>query len=105
VVRVARRDNGSQLVAAICLHLIHIKSLRANEDHSAGRKNDQNDAADHVRKAEEYRDKARATVDTCVKSALEAVARELMRKARDLDETVARGAGVVARRFVDWPCR
>jgi hypothetical protein len=46
------------------------------------------------RKAEEYRDKARATADPRVKSALEAVAREFMRKARDLDRAVPRLARI-----------
>jgi len=41
-----------------------------------------------------YRDKARATADPRVKSALEAVAREFMRKARDLDRVVPRLAGI-----------
>jgi hypothetical protein len=56
--------------------------------------NEQLDAAHYVRKAEEYRDKARATVNSRVKSALEAVAREYIRKARDLDGTVPRLVGI-----------
>jgi len=54
---------------------------------------EQPDAAHYVRKAEEYRDKARATINPRVKSGLEAVAREYIRKARDLDVTVPRLVG------------
>jgi hypothetical protein len=56
-------------------------------------KNDRSDAADYVRKAEEYRDKARAALDPRVKSASQAVVRQFMRKARDIDGTVPRRAG------------
>jgi hypothetical protein len=52
------------------------------------------DADDCVRKAEEYRDKARTTADPRVKSALEAVAREFMRKARNLNKTIPRLVGI-----------
>jgi hypothetical protein len=56
--------------------------------------NDQNDSADYVRKAAEYRAKARATVDARVRSGLEAVAREYIRKARELDGAGPRLAGI-----------
>jgi hypothetical protein len=56
--------------------------------------NDQLDAAHYVCKAEEYRDKARATLDARVRSGLEAVAREYIRKARELDGAVPRLAGI-----------
>jgi hypothetical protein len=56
--------------------------------------NDQLDAAHFVRKAEEYRAKARATSDARVRSGLEAVAREYIRKARELDGEVPRLAGI-----------
>jgi len=52
------------------------------------------DVGSCVRKAQEYRDKARATADPRVRSALEAIAREFMRKARDLDEAVPRLVGI-----------
>jgi Ser/Thr protein kinase RdoA (MazF antagonist) len=42
------------------------------------------DADHYVRKAEEYRHKARAAPDTRVAQALQAAAREFMRKARQL---------------------
>ena len=57
-------------------------------------KNERDEVASCVRKAQEYHDKARATADPRVKSALEAVAREFMRKARDLDRVVPRLAGI-----------
>jgi hypothetical protein len=56
--------------------------------------NARDSADDYVRKAEEFGAKAGATVDPRVKSALEAVAREFMRKARELDEACPRSAGV-----------
>jgi hypothetical protein len=69
------------------LHSIHIKSMRLGSGHPAAMKNDQN--ADHYnRKAAEYRHKARLAADPYLKSALEAVAREFVRKARDLDAAV-----------------
>jgi hypothetical protein len=55
-------------------------------------KKDQIDADHHVRKAKEYRDKARATVDPRIKSALEAVARKFMRKAHAVGTTAPRQA-------------
>jgi hypothetical protein len=76
------------------VHLIHINTLRVDMDHSASMTNAQNDADDCVRKAEEFRAKARATVDPRVRSALEAVAREFMRKARGCDATAQRRAGI-----------
>ena len=63
-------------------------------DHSANMKNDQIDADHYARKAEEYLAKARIADDPRVKSALEAVAREFIRKARDFDGTAARRAGI-----------
>jgi hypothetical protein len=63
-------------------------------DHSAGMENDQNDADRYLRKAEEFRDKACATVDPRVKSAMEAVTREFIRKARACDATALRRAGI-----------
>ena len=56
--------------------------------------NDQIDAAHYIRKAEEYRAKARATLDARVRSGLEAVAREYIRKARELDGAGPRLAGI-----------
>ena len=56
--------------------------------------NDQIDALHYVRKAEEYDAKARATLDARVRSGLEAVAREYIRKARELDEAGPRVAGI-----------
>jgi hypothetical protein len=56
--------------------------------------NDQNDPAHYVRKAEVYRAKARAEPDLRVKSGLEAVAREYIRKARELKGAVPRLAGI-----------
>lgn len=53
-------------------------------------KNDHLDADHYLRKAKEYRDKARATVDPRVRSALEAVAREFTRKARAVGTTPRR---------------
>jgi hypothetical protein len=47
--------------------------------------NDHLDAVHYTRKAEEYRAKARATLDLRIRSGLEAVAREYIRKARELD--------------------
>jgi hypothetical protein len=74
--------------------LINIKTLRPNLIHSLTMKNVPIDADDCVRKAEEYRDKAHTMADPRVKSALEAVAREFMRKARDLDKTTPRLVGI-----------
>jgi hypothetical protein len=79
---------------ASALHLIHIKTSRADMDQSACMKDDQNDAAEYLRKAEEYRERARATDDPRVRSALAAVAREFMRKARELEETSPGVAGI-----------
>ncbi len=62
--------------------LINVKALRAISDHADDMKNDPLDADHYLRKAKEYRDKARATLDPRVRSALEAVAREFTRKAR-----------------------
>jgi hypothetical protein len=76
------------------MHLIQIKTLRVDMDHSANMKNDQNDADRYLCKAEEFRDKAHVTVDPRVKSALEAVAREFIRKARHFDATARRRAGI-----------
>lgn len=56
--------------------------------------NDQIDAAHYVRKAEEYHAKARAMLDARVKSGLEAVAREYIRRARELDGAGPRVAGI-----------
>jgi hypothetical protein len=56
--------------------------------------NAQLDSAHFGRKAEEYRDKARATVDPRLKAALEAVAREYIRKARDFDGAAAPPVGI-----------
>jgi hypothetical protein len=74
--------------------LINIKTLRPNLIHSITMKNVPIDADDCVRKAEKYRDKARSTADPRIKSALEAVAREFMRKARNLDRTIPRLVGI-----------
>jgi hypothetical protein len=76
------------------VHLIHIKRLRVDMDHSASMENDQNDANRYLRKAEEFREKACAAVDPRVKSALEAVAREFIRKARRFDATALRRTGI-----------
>lgn len=73
-------------------HLINVKTLRANPDHCDCMKSDHLDADHYLRKAKEYRDKARATVDPRVKSALEAVAREFTRKARAVGTTSPRQA-------------
>ena len=73
-------------------HLINVKTLRVNLDQSDQMKKDQHDAGYYVGKAREYRDKAHATVDPRVKSALEAVAREFIRKARAVEPTVSRQA-------------
>jgi hypothetical protein len=61
---------------------------------SAKMRNDPIDADFCLRKAEEYYRKARTAVDPRVKSALEAVAREFKRKARDLDQAAPRRAGL-----------
>ena len=55
-------------------------------------KKDQIDADHHVRKAKEYRDKARVTLDPRVRSALEAVVREFTRKAHAVGTAAARQA-------------
>jgi hypothetical protein len=55
---------------------------------------DRLDAAHYVRKAEEYRAKDRATADPRIKSALEAVAPEFIRKARGFDAAIPRLAGI-----------
>jgi len=56
--------------------------------------NDQDDADRYHCKAAEFRGKACATVDPRVKSALEAVTREFIRKARACDATALRRAGI-----------
>jgi len=76
------------------LHLIRIKGWRVNMDYPASMENDQNDADHFVRKAEEFRDKARVTLDPRVKSALEAAAREFIRKARHFDANARRLTGI-----------
>jgi hypothetical protein len=45
------------------------------------------DAAYYLRKAEEYRDKAKMANEPRLKAALEAVAREYMAMARELDSS------------------
>jgi hypothetical protein len=72
--------------------LINVKTLCVNPDHPDKMKNDPLDADHYLRKAKEYRDKARVTLDPRVKSALEAVAREFARKARALATTPPRRA-------------
>jgi len=57
-------------------------------------KDHQHDAGHYARKAKEYRARARATLDVRVRSALEAVAREYLRKANETNGTVPRQAGV-----------
>jgi hypothetical protein len=74
--------------------LININAGGARMDHSRNMENNQNDAAHYVRKAEEYRAKARATPDARVRSGLEAVAQEYIRKARELKGAVPRLAGI-----------
>jgi hypothetical protein len=74
--------------------LINIKALPGKMSHSFKTKDNQHDAGHYVRKAKEYRDKARATPDVRVKSALEAVAREYLRKARQADATAPHQAGI-----------
>jgi hypothetical protein len=59
--------------------LINIKALPGKMSHFLKMKDHQPDSGHFVRKAEEYRDKARAMPDMRVKSALEAVAREYLR--------------------------
>jgi hypothetical protein len=76
------------------VHLIHIKTLRAEVDYSASMENHQNDADCCLRKAKEFRDKACATADPRLKSALEAVEREFIRKARHFDASALRRAGI-----------
>jgi Flp pilus assembly protein TadD len=68
---------------------MHIKTSRADMDQSAYMKDDQNDAAEYLCK-----ERARATDDPRVRSALAAVARKFMRKARELDETSPGVAGI-----------
>ena len=72
--------------------LINVKTLRVISDHPDKMKNDPLDADHYLRKAKEYRDKARVTLDPRVKSALEAVAREFTRKARAVATTPPRRA-------------
>ena len=72
--------------------MINVKTLRAIPDHADDMKNDHIDADHYLRKAEEYRDKARVTLDPRVRSALEAVAREFTRKARAVGTAPARQA-------------
>jgi hypothetical protein len=74
--------------------LINIKALRAKMSHSFKMKDNQHDAGHYVRKAREYRDKARTTPDMRVKSALESVAREYLRKAREADATLPHPVGI-----------
>jgi hypothetical protein len=50
---------------------------------------EQKDVAYYVRKAEEYREKAKAVREPGLKAALEAVAQECMAKARELDPPLA----------------
>jgi hypothetical protein len=72
--------------------LINVKTLRAIPYHADDMKNDPLDADYYLRKAKEYRDKARVTLDPRVRSALEAVAREFTRKARAVGTAPARRA-------------
>jgi hypothetical protein len=74
--------------------LINIKALSGKMSHFLKMKDHQPDSGHFVRKAEEYRDKARAMPDMRVKSALEAVAREYLRKAREADASVPHRAGI-----------
>jgi hypothetical protein len=74
--------------------LINIKAMSGKMSHFVEMKDHPHDAGHYVRKAEEYRDKARVTPDVRVKSALEAVAREFLRKAREADTTVSHRAGI-----------
>jgi hypothetical protein len=50
---------------------------------------EQKDLTYYLRKAEEYRAKAKAVREPSLKAALEAVARECMAKARELDPSLA----------------
>jgi hypothetical protein len=49
---------------------------------------EQKDLVYYLRKAEEYRAKAKAVSEPSLKAALEAVARECMAKARELDPSL-----------------
>jgi hypothetical protein len=71
-------------------NLINIKASRTNMHHSVQMKNYLTVADNSARKAEEYRQKAHAAADPRVKSALEAVAREFMRRAHDIDKAAPR---------------
>jgi len=51
------------------------------------------DLAYYLGKAEDYRRKAKAVREPGLKAALEAVAREYMAKARELDPSLASGEG------------
>ena len=72
--------------------MINVKTLRAIPDYADDMKNDPLDADYYLRKAKEYRDKARVTLDPRVRSALEAVAREFTRKAHAVGTAAARQA-------------
>jgi hypothetical protein len=61
---------------------------------SSNRDPDGHDASYYVRRAEEYRDKARAAPDSTVAQALQAAAREFMRKARQLRPALPRMRGI-----------
>ena len=74
--------------------MININVLRTNRLPSQEMKTDLNDAEGCLRKAEEYREKARATDDPRVKSALEAVAREFTHKARACGASPPRAARI-----------
>jgi hypothetical protein len=50
---------------------------------------EQKDAAYYLRRAEDYREKAKVVREPGLKAALEAVAQECMAKARELDPSLA----------------
>ena len=54
---------------------------------------EQKDAAYYLRKVEEYREKAKAVSEPRLKAALEAVAREYMAMARELDPSLSLNGG------------
>ena len=74
--------------------MINIKATGAGYIIVVDMENDHLDAVHYTRKAEEYRAKARATLDLRIRSGLEAVAREYIRKARELDGEVLRLASI-----------
>jgi len=76
------------------VHLTHINAWCADLVHIKWMPHNHVDAEYYLRRAEEYRDKARATDDARLRSALESVAREFMRKARELDASVPRITGI-----------